>query len=592
MNLFASFREKVVASIEALAADGVLPGGLDTGAVTVEPPRDATHGDLATNAALVLARQAERKPRDIAEAIAERLADDDAVTAVDVAGPGFINLRLSNAFWHARVGEVLRAGHDYGASDMGGGTVVNVEYVSVNPTGPLHVGHARGAVFGDVLSALLEKAGYSVVREYYINDAGAQIDQLTRSAYLRYLEALGQDIDEDAFQALFPGYQWEYRGDYLKPVGEALAARHGDGWVGAPAAAWFDTVRDTAVEMMMVAIREDLAALGVHQEVFTSERGLVAAGKLDGALARLEARGLIYTGTLEPPKGRTPEDWEPREQTLFRATKFGDDVDRPLKKSDDSWTYFAPDIANHLDKIERGAAALIDVWGADHAGYVKRMKAAVAALTDGEVELDIKICQLVKLMREGEAVKMSKRAGHFVTLREVVDEVGKDVVRFIMLTRKNDAPLDFDLARVTEQSKDNPVFYVQYAHARVCSVMRKAADELPDLDTTAGALAGADLAGLTDEAELALIKLLASWPRQIEAAAEAHEPHRLAFFLNDLAAAFHGLWNKGKEDPSLRFIIAGDVASTRARLALVRAAGLVIASGLGIFGVEPVEEMR
>ncbi len=592
MNLFASFRDKVVASIDALAADGDLPGGLDTGAVTVEPPRDATHGDLATNAALVLARQAERKPRDIAEAIAARLAADDAVTAVDVAGPGFINLRLSNAFWHARVGEVLRAGLDYGASDLGGGTVVNVEYVSVNPTGPLHVGHARGAVFGDVLSALLEKAGYSVVREYYINDAGAQIDQLTRSAYLRYLEALGQDIDEDAFEALFPDHEWEYRGDYLKPVGAALAAREGDGWVGAPAAAWFETVRDTAIEMMMVAIREDLAALGVHQEVFTSERGLVAAGKLDDALATLDAKGLIYTGTLDPPKGRTPEDWKPREQTLFRATQFGDDVDRPLKKSDDSWTYFAGDIANHLDKIERDYPVLINVWGADHAGHVKRMKAAVTALSDGEVELDIKLCQLVRLLREGEAVKMSKRAGRFVTLREVVDEVGKDVVRFIMLTRKNDAPLDFDLARVTEQSKDNPVFYVQYAHARVCSVMRNAADALPDLDTTAGALADADLASLTDEAELALIRLLASWPRRIEAAAEAHEPHRLAFFLNDLAAAFHGLWNKGKEDPSLRFIVAGDIASTRARLALVRAAGLVIASGLGIFGIEPVEEMR
>ena len=592
MNLFASFRDKVVASIDALAADGVLPGGLDTGAVAVEPPRDATHGDLATNAAMVLARQAQRKPRDIAEAIAARLATDDAVTAVDVAGPGFINLRLSNAFWHARVGEVLRAGHDYGASHVGGGAVVNVEYVSVNPTGPLHVGHARGAVFGDVLSALLEKAGYSVVREYYINDAGAQIDQVTRSAYLRYLEALGQDISEAVFQALFPGHEWEYRGDYLKPVGQTLAAREGNGWVGAPDETWFETVRDTTIEMMMDAIRDDLAALGVHQEVFTSERGLVAAGKLDGALAALDERGFIYTGTLEPPKGKTLEDWEPREQTLFRATQFGDDVDRPLKKSDGGWTYFAPDIANHLDKIERGAAALINVWGADHAGYVKRMKAAVAALTDGKVDLDIKICQLVKLMREGEPVKMSKRAGRFVTLREVVDEVGRDVVRFIMLTRKNEAPLEFDLARVTEQSKDNPVFYVQYAHARVCSIMRNVAEALPDLATTAEALADADLDGLTDEAELALIKLLASWPRQIEAAAEAHEPHRLAFFLYDLAAAFHGLWNKGNEDPSLRFIVVDDVATTRARLALVRAAGLVIASGLGIFGVEPVEEMR
>ncbi len=585
LNVFNEFRDKVIAVIEDLSKRGVLPPGLDAAAVTVEPPRDAEHGDLATNAALVLARQAKRKPRDIAEAIAARLAEDDAVTEAGVAGPGFINLRFADTFWQARIADVLAAGADYGSSTLGAGRRVNVEYVSVNPTGPLHVGHARGAVYGDALAALLEKVGYEVTREYYINDAGAQVDALGHSAYLRYREALGESVDDAAFEGLYPG-------DYLRHVGAVLAARDGDKWLGAGEDEWLAPVRDLAIEKMMELIRDDLAALGVHQEVFSPERALVAAGRVEEALALLEEKGLIYTGVLEPPKGMKPEDWEPRPQTLFRATQFGDDVDRPLKKSDGSWTYFAPDIAYHLDKIERGATALIDVWGADHGGYVKRMKAAVKALSGGEVELDVKLCQLVRLMRGGEPVKMSKRAGDFVTLREVVDEVGKDVVRFIMLTRKNDAPLDFDLVRVTEQSRDNPVFYVQYAHARVCSLMRMAAEQLPDLDTGVGALAAADLDRLTNPAELALIKSLAGWPRQLESAAEAHEPHRLAFYLNDVAAAFHGLWNKGNEDPRMRFIVADDAALTGARLALARATALVIASGLGIFGVEPVEEMR
>ncbi len=585
MNLFSAFREKVVSIVEELSSQGVLPAGLEMGGVAVEPPRDPAHGDLATNVALVLARQAKRKPRDLADAIAARLADDESVTAVEVAGPGFINLRLANAFWHDRVVDVLAAGTGYGDSDVGGSRRVNVEYVSVNPTGPLHVGHARGAVYGDALSSLLEKVGYDVTREYYINDLGAQVDALGRSTHLRYREALGERVDEAAFEGLYPG-------DYLKQTGEALAARDGEKWVHADEDEWLVPVRDFAIAGLMDLIRDDLAALGVHQEVFTSERALVEAGKLVAGLDRLDAKGLIFSGVLEPPKGKTPEDWEPREQTLFRATDFGDDVDRPLRKSDGSWTYFAGDIANHLDKIERGFSILINVWGADHGGHVKRMKAAVTALSDGAVELDIKLCQLVKLLREGEPVKMSKRSGSFVTLRDVIDEVGKDVLRFIMLTRKNDAPLVFDLARVTEQSRDNPVFYVQYAHARVRSVLRNAAEAMPGLDPGEANITAGDLGGLTDEAELALIKLLAAWPRQLESAAEAHEPHRLAFYLHDLAAAFHGLWNKGKEDPRLRFIVADDDALTRARLAMIRAVGLVIASGLGIFGVEPVEEMR
>ena len=580
MNIYNQFKIDIDVIVDELSVDGALPGGLDTAAVTVEPPRDSNHGDLASNVALVLAKQAKRKPRDIAELIAGRLADHEAVESVDIAGPGFINLRLGDGFWRDRLAEILAAGKDYGASAMGAGAAVNVEYVSVNPTGPLHVGHARGAVFGDVLSSLLEKAGYAVTREYYYNDAGAQIDSLARSTHLRYREALGEAVDEAAFEGLYPG-------DYLKRTGAALADRDGEKWRGLDEADWLGPVREFAVADMMALIRDDLAALGVNQEVFTSEHDLVMAGRVEEALAILEAKNLIYTGVLEPPKGKKPDNWEPRPQTLFRSSDFGDDSDRPLKKADGSWAYFAPDIANHHDKIKRGFTILINVWGADHGGYVKRMKAIVAALTDGAVELDIKICQMVSLLRRGDPVKMSKRSGDFITLRELVDEVGRDVVRFIMLMRKNDSPLEFDLVRVTEQSKDNPVFYVQYAHARVCSLMRAVAEQFPGLDVKA-----AELARLQDPGELALIKLLAAWPRQIEAAAEAHEPHRLAFYLYDLAAAFHSQWNRGNDDPGMRFIVAGDAPLTAARLALAQAVAVTVASGLEIFGVEAPQEMR
>ena len=580
MNIYNQFKIDIDVIVDELSVDGALPGGLDTAAVTVEPPRDSNHGDLASNVALVLAKQAKRKPRDIAELIAGRLADHEAVESVDIAGPGFINLRLGDGFWCDRLAEILAAGKDYGASAMGAGAAVNVEYVSVNPTGPLHVGHARGAVFGDVLSSLLEKAGYAVTREYYYNDAGAQIDSLARSTHLRYREALGEAVDEAAFEGLYPG-------DYLKRTGAALADRDGEKWRGLDEADWLGPVREFAVADMMALIRDDLAALGVNQEVFTSEHDLVMAGRVEEALAILEAKNLIYTGVLEPPKGKKPDNWEPRPQTLFRSSDFGDDSDRPLKKADGSWAYFAPDIANHHDKIKRGFTILINVWGADHGGYVKRMKAIVAALTDGAVELDIKICQMVSLLRRGDPVKMSKRSGDFITLRELVDEVGRDVVRFIMLMRKNDSPLEFDLVRVTEQSKDNPVFYVQYAHARVCSLMRAVAEQFPGLDVKA-----AELAWLQDPGELALIKLLAAWPRQIEAAAEAHEPHRLAFYLYDLAAAFHSQWNRGNDDPGMRFIVAGDAPLTAARLALAQAVAVTVASGLEIFGVEAPQEMR
>ncbi|MFP6730722.1 MAG: arginine--tRNA ligase [Alphaproteobacteria bacterium] len=580
MNIYNQFKIDIDVIVDELSVDGALPGGLDTAAVTVEPPRDSNHGDLASNVALVLAKQAKRKPRDIAELIAGRLADHEAVESVDIAGPGFINLRLGDGFWRDRLAEILAAGKDYGASAMGAGAAVNVEYVSVNPTGPLHVGHARGAVFGDVLSSLLEKAGYAVTREYYYNDAGAQIDSLARSTHLRYREALGEAVDEAAFEGLYPG-------DYLKRTGAALADRDGEKWRGLDEADWLGPVREFAVADMMALIRDDLAALGVNQEVFTSEHDLVMAGRVEEALAILETKNLIYTGVLEPPKGKKPDNWEPRPQTLFRSSDFGDDSDRPLKKADGSWAYFAPDIANHHDKIKRGFTILINVWGADHGGYVKRMKAIVAALSDGAVELDIKICQMVSLLRRGDPVKMSKRSGDFITLRELVDEVGRDVVRFIMLMRKNDSPLEFDLVRVTEQSKDNPVFYVQYAHARVCSLMRAVAEQFPGLDVKA-----AELARLQDPGELALIKLLAAWPRQIEAAAEAHEPHRLAFYLYDLAAAFHSQWNRGNDDPGMRFIVAGDAPLTAARLALAQAVAVTVASGLEIFGVEAPQEMR
>ncbi|MCR6632043.1 MAG: arginine--tRNA ligase [Magnetospirillum sp.] len=583
MNLFKYFKDDINAALDRLAAAGTLPRGLDTSKVTAEPPREESHGDVATNAAMVLAKAAAMKPRDIAEALAAELRKHPSVTAVEVAGPGFINLRLAESFWFERLSEVLAAGTAYGDGEAKGHPV-NVEYVSANPTGPMHIGHARGAVVGDALASLLAKAGFDVTREYYINDAGAQVDVLARSAHIRYREALGEAVGEIP-EGLYPG-------EYLKPVGEALAREHGAKFKDAPEAEWLAPFRQYAVDAMMGMIREDLAALGVKHDVFTSERGLVEAGKVDAALKFLEERDEVYTGVLEPPKGKTPDDWEPRPQVLFRATRFGDDVDRPLKKSDGSFTYFASDIAYHQDKFLRGFPDMIDIWGADHGGYVKRMQAAVKAISEGGGALDVKLCQMVNLLKGGQPYKMSKRAGTFVTLRDLVEAVGKDVVRFIMLTRKNDAQLDFDLDQVLEESRDNPVYYVQYAHARCHSVMRHAVNMWPDVDITGSGLSTGPLHRLTDPAELSLIKLLAGWPRLVESAAEAHEPHRVAFYLYDVAGGFNALWNKGKDDTQLRFLLESDRELSVARLGLVRAVAQVIASGLAVFGVEPVEEMR
>ncbi len=581
MNIFNDFRLKVIAAIEAMQAAEPRLKGCDTQAVTVEAPRDPSHGDISANAALVLAKPAGMKPREIAELLAVEMRTCDGVESVEIAGPGFINLRLTPEFWRKALAAMLREGANYGASDIGAGRRVNIEYVSANPTGPMHVGHTRGAVFGDALANLMQRAGFDVSREYYINDAGAQVDTLARSAFLRYREALGENIGAIP-EGLYPG-------DYLVPVGQQLKTEHGVALRAMPESQWLPMVRDGALKAMMALIREDLAALGVKHDAFYSERAMHQSGAIEQTLAHLEAQGLIYVGVLEPPKGKQPDDWEPRPQTLFRASQFGDDVDRALKKSDGSWTYFAPDMAYHFDKFKRGFTLMIDVFGADHGGYVKRMAAAVNALTGGKGELDIKICQLVRLLRDGEPVKMSKRSGNFVTLREVVDEVGRDAVRFMMLFRKNDAPLDFDFAKVTEQSKDNPVFYVQYAHARICSVLRNAREVFPGVDL---APEDAGLSHLRQTDELALIRLLAAWPRMAEAAALAHEPHRIAFYAHDVASAFHSLWNKGNDDPQLRFIVSDRQDVTLARLALIRAIRVVIASALGILGVEPVEEMR
>ncbi|GIT90445.1 arginine--tRNA ligase [Jannaschia pagri] len=580
MNLFADIRALTVDALTNLAEDGLLPPGLDTKNVSVEPPRDAAHGDMATNAAMVLAKPAKKKPRDIADALAPRLMADPRIASAEVAGPGFLNIRLAPVVWQTVVGAVLAQGTAFGRSDMGAGQTVNVEYVSANPTGPLHVGHTRGAVFGDALASLLEYAGHTVTREYYINDAGAQVDVLARSVYLRYLEAHGEAVD-------FP--DGTYPGDYLVPVGQALKAKVGDVYVGKAEPFWLADVRAFATEAMMDLIRADLARLGVEMDVFFSEKSLYGTGRIEAAIDALRGKGLIYTGTLEPPKGKLPEDWEAREQTLFKSTDYGDDVDRPIMKSDGAWTYFAPDIAYHFDKTERGFDSLINVFGADHGGYVKRMKAAVAALTDNGVPLDIKLTQLVKLMRDGQELKMSKRAGTFVTLADLVEMVGSDVTRFIMLTRKNDAPLDFAVDKALEQSKDNPVYYVQYAHARVMSVLRKAAAQ--GIDVSDAALGAADLTKLDHAAEHALAGKLAEWPRLVEIAARTHEPHRVAFYLYDLASGLHGLWNRGNEEPSLRFL-QEDVATSQAKIGLARAVSVVISAGLGILGVEPAQEMR
>ena len=573
MNLFADIRALVIAVLDEMVSGGQLPADLNLDAVTVEPPRDAGHGDMATNAAMVLAKPAGLKPRDIAETLAARLVADPRIAAANVAGPGFINLVLAAPVWTGLVATIL-AEPGYGRSEMGKGQRINVEFVSANPTGPLHVGHTRGAVFGDALAALLEFAGHNVTREYYINDGGAQVDVLARSAYERYREALGHmPVIEEGL----------YPGDYLVPVGEELAEEVGEKWLDQPEEVWLEEVRDFAIDKMMEMIRADLAQLGVEMDEFYSERSLYGTGQIEAAIASLREKGLIYRGTLEPPKGKMPEDWEPREQTLFRSTAHGDDVDRPIMKSDGAWTYFAPDIAYHYDKVSRGYDALIDVFGADHGGYVKRMKAAVSALSDGKVPLDIKLTQLVKLYKNGEPFKMSKRAGNFVTLRDVVDAVGKDVTRFVMLTRKNDAPLDFDFDKVLEQSRENPVFYVQYASARIHSVLRKAAGS------------GLPIEGrprLEDAAEIEVARKLAEWPRLVEIAARTHEPHRVAFYLYELASDFHALWNKGNEVPALRFVQEGDSEATSGKIPLTRAVSVVLSAGLGILGVTPAEEMR
>jgi arginyl-tRNA synthetase len=584
-NPFADMLDRVRA-----ASTAVLGVGADQSRVVVEPPRDAAHGDMATNAAMVLAKDAARKPRELADAIAEKLRADPQVAKVDVAGPGFINLTLKPDAWRTALRSAIAAGSTYGRSDIGRREKVNVEYVSANPTGPMHVGHGRGAVFGDALATLLAFTGFDITREYYVNDAGAQVDVLARSAFLRYREALG-----DTIGAIPDGL---YPGDYLKPVGEALAAENGAKLKDQPEARWLPVVRAKAIAMMLELIRDDLGALNVEHDVFFSERSLIDGGKdeVGTTIAALRSSGEVYEGRLPPPKGAPVEDWEDREQTLFRSTDFGDDVDRPLKKFDGSYTYFASDIAYHKSKFDRGFATMIDVWGADHGGYVKRMQAAVKAVSGSKAALDVKIVQLVRLLRAGEPVKMSKRSGDFVTLREVVDEVGRDAVRFMMLYRKNDAVLDFDLAKVIEASRDNPVFYVQYGHARAESVFRNARAEMPGLPTDTGArpafLAKAPLDKLTDPMELALMRKIALFPRLVESAALAHEPHRVSFYLYELASEFHAHWTRGKDLPHLRFIIQNDPDTTAARLALVQGIVTVIASGLTLLGVTAPAEMR
>ncbi len=577
MNLFAHFQTAARNELSAMMAAGELPSNLDLSRVTAEPPRDVAHGDVTTNAAMVVAKAAGKAPRVLAEVLAKRLEQQPDVLSAEVAGPGFINLRLKETFWPKILEAILEKGDAYGRSELGKGIKTNVEYVSANPTGPLHVGHCRGAVFGDALAELLKVTGYEVSKEYYINDAGAQVDTVARSAFLRYQQALGTDIGEIP-SGLYPG-------EYLIPVGQALAAEHGKNLLAMTEEQWLPIARNKAIAMMMDLIKSDLASLKIHQDIFFSEKSLHDSGEVRDTVADLRKRGHVYEGRLPPPKGELPEDWEDREQTLFRATEFGDDIDRPLLKSDGSYTYFASDVAYSRNKIHRGFKELIYVLGADHGGYVKRLEAVASAIAgSGKVDVIVRLCQLVKLFRNGEPVRMSKRSGEFVTLREVVDEVGADVVRFMMLYRKNEAPLDFDFAKVTEQSKDNAVFYVQYAHARVCSVLRNGAE--------LGRVAvNHDFSLLNDEAERHVVRRLAEYPKMLEGAALAHEPHRISFYLYELAGDFHSLWNKGKELPQLRFILRDDIILTDTRLAFLRAIRYVLSNGLRILGVNPVEEM-
>ena len=580
MNLFTHVHKILIEVLKELSAQSVLPIDTDFSNITVAPPKDSRHGDMSTNAAMVLSKSVEVKPRELAQIISEALTPKEIISSVDIAGTGFINITLSNFSWHGLLSAVLMSGVNFGKSGMGSSQKVNVEFVSANPTGPLHVGHTRGAVFGDALANLLAYSGYDVTREYYINDGGSQVDVLARSIFLRYQEAFGKEV---VFE------EGTYPGDYLIPIAKALKEKVGDLYLNKPEDNWLPELRNFAVEAMMNLIRSDLDLLGIEMDTFFSEKSLYGSGKIEAALDRLRDNGLIYKGVLEPPKGKKTDDWEPREQTLFKSTEHGDDVDRPVLKSDGSWTYFAPDIAYHFDKISRGFDILIDVFGADHGGYVKRMKAAVSALSSGEVPLDIKLCQLVKLYQNGEPFKMSKRAGNFVMLRDLVEQVGPDVTRFVMLTRKNDAALDFDFQKVLEQSRENPVFYVQYAHARIKSVIRKA--EALNVDTSDYALSEANLSSLTHASELSLIKKLAEWPRIVELSARLYEPHRLAFYLFDLSSELHSHWGKGGENPHLRFLQSDDMTITKSKIALARAVSIVISSGLAILGVQPAEKM-
>ena len=581
MDLFYTVKQHVLNELERMVLAGELPTGLDMASVAVEPPRDALHGDMATNAAMVLSKSAKRNPREIAEKLAKRLSTLDIIENSEVAGPGFLNLRINIKAWQSIFNEILELGSAYGRTGMGENLRVNVEFVSANPTGPLHVGHTRGAVFGDALSQLLSFAGYAVTREYYINDGGSQVDTLARSVYLRYLEAHGQDV---AFE------DGTYPGDYLIPVGQALKAKVGSDYIDKSEHYWLDDVRKFSTEAMMKLIKDDLAALGIEMDIFFSEKSLYGGGKIEEAIESLKSKKLIYEGVLDSPKGKKVEDWEPRRQTLFKSSSHGDDVDRPIKKSDGTWTYFAPDIAYHFDKVERNFDQLIDIFGADHGGYVKRMKAAVSALSDDKVKFDIKLTQLVKLFKRGEPFKMSKRAGTFVTLRDLVDQVGSDVTRFVMLTRKNDAPLDFDFEKVLEQSRDNPVYYVQYASARIHSVLRKAKEAGIYFDEKQ--VKYETFCEITHEAEIKIAKKLAEWPRLVEISAKTHEPHRIAFYLYELASDFHSLWNKGSENVELRFIQENNHKLTCTKMAMISAVLVVISSGLGILGVEPATQMN
>ena len=581
MDLFYTVRQHVLKELDGMVAVGELPAGLDMTSVAVEPPRDPLHGDMATNAAMVLSKSAKKNPREIAENLANRLSNVDIIENLQVAGPGFLNLRISIKAWQSNLNKILELGSAYGRTGLGKNLCVNVEFVSANPTGPLHVGHTRGAVFGDALSELLSFAGYEVTREYYINDGGSQVDTLARSVYLRYLEAHGQEV---AFE------DGAYPGNYLIPVGQALKEKVGSDFIDKPEHYWLEDVREFSTDAMMKLIKDDLAALGIKMDAFFSEKSLYGGGKIEKAIESLKSKNLIYDGILDSPKGKKVEDWEPRVQTLFKSTSHGDDVDRPIKKSDGAWTYFAPDIAYHFDKVERNFDHLIDVFGADHGGYVKRMKAAVSALSDDKVKFDIKLTQLVKLFKRGEPFKMSKRAGTFVTLRDLVDQVGSDVTRFVMLTRKNDAPLDFDFEKVLEQSKDNPVYYVQYASARIHSVFRKAKEAGIHFD--AEQMRYETFGQITHEAEIKIAKKLAEWPRLVEISAKTHEPHRIAFYLYELAGDFHSLWNKGSENDELRFIQENDHEATCTKMAMISAVLVVISSGLGILGVKPATHMN